>query len=323
MIENEPGFIMGPINTFLGYVLNIIFNIVYSMTEVNALGITIIVFTFIVRALMLPSGVKMQKNQLVMKKLQPEVDKINKKYGDSKDPEIKRKIAAETQALWASNGHNPMSGCIPLLVTMPIFFALYYLLRQPYMYVETINIIYERLAMEIMRSDNFVEVMKALIADKVPRNMTIDINLVSDMVKGISKMTSEEWATATASLTGNVDGVAAALTAKDNFESFLGLRLLDPCNSTRIGIIIPVLSALTQFASVFYGYKINPPMNAQQKQMQIMMMTVMPLFFGYITYTLTMGVGIYWISGNLFMLAQQVIITQYLRRKERKENREE
>jgi YidC/Oxa1 family membrane protein insertase len=153
--------------------------------------------------------------------------------------------------------------------------------------------------------------------------MVIDINLVSDMVKGVSKLTSEGWEYVTANLTGNTEGVAAALTTKQNFESFLGLRLLDPCNSTRTGIVIPILSALTQFLSVFYGYKINPPATAQQKQMQIMMMTVMPLFFGYITYTLTMGVGIYWIAGNVFMLAQQIIITQYLRAKDRKEERDD
>ena len=83
-------------------------------------GIAIIVMTIIVRLAMSPVTYKSYVSQIKMKVLKPEVDEITKKY---KDDAVKRQ--QETMALYNKAGANPMSGCLPALLQLPVFYALF------------------------------------------------------------------------------------------------------------------------------------------------------------------------------------------------------
>ena len=84
-------------------------------------GIAIIIVTRIVRLLMFPLTLKQEKSMKKMRELQPELDKIKEKYKDN--PQEYQKRTAE---IYKENNVNPLSGCLPILIQMPIFIALYY-----------------------------------------------------------------------------------------------------------------------------------------------------------------------------------------------------
>ncbi|MCL2665778.1 MAG: YidC/Oxa1 family membrane protein insertase, partial [Defluviitaleaceae bacterium] len=108
-VQKDPGFIVGPISTVFGFIIDFFFNIAYALTANNSLGISIILLTIVVRCLMLPLGIKQQKSMIAMQKLNPEIQKIKAKYGGNKDPEIQKKMNAEMQALYAKHKVNPLS----------------------------------------------------------------------------------------------------------------------------------------------------------------------------------------------------------------------
>lgn len=83
-------------------------------------GLAVLVMVVIVRTLILPLTLKQVRSSRAMQAIQPELQKIQKKYKDQ--PE---KVQQETMRLFQENKVNPMAGCLPLLVQMPIFIALY------------------------------------------------------------------------------------------------------------------------------------------------------------------------------------------------------
>lgn len=87
-------------------------------------GLGIILFTLVIRTLLLPLMHVQTKSTRKMQEIQPELKKIQAQY-PGKDTESKRLVAEKTQELYAANGVNPYMGCLPLLVQMPILIALY------------------------------------------------------------------------------------------------------------------------------------------------------------------------------------------------------
>ncbi len=87
-------------------------------------GLSIIILTVIVKTILLPLTVKSLRSTLAMQELQPKVKELQKKYGKDR-----QRLSAETMKLYQDNGVNPMSGCLPMLLQMPVFFGLYFAIR--------------------------------------------------------------------------------------------------------------------------------------------------------------------------------------------------
>jgi YidC/Oxa1 family membrane protein insertase len=103
--------------TFIGYVSD---GLDYFYRVTGDYGIAILVVTLIVRIIVFPLMMKQIRYQKVMQSIQPELAKIREKYKDDKE-----KINAETMKVFQQYGANPFSGCLPIIVQMPILFALY------------------------------------------------------------------------------------------------------------------------------------------------------------------------------------------------------
>lgn len=121
--------ILSPITNIFTMFFNGILNVV------NAIGITdiglsyvvaVFLLTLLVRLLVLPLNIKQMKSQAAMQEIQPEIAKLQKKYKNN--PE---KANQEMMKLYKEYKVNPMSGCLPLLIQMPILFALYYVFITP------------------------------------------------------------------------------------------------------------------------------------------------------------------------------------------------
>ena len=99
-------------------------------------GISIIIFTLIVRGALFPLYASQIKGQMKMADIQPKMQALQKKYAGNKEA-----LGREMQNLYKEEKYNPMSGCLPLLIQMPILMGLFYLLRNPGMYIDSTSLI--------------------------------------------------------------------------------------------------------------------------------------------------------------------------------------
>ena len=100
---------------FVVYVLNAIYGVVGNY------GIAIIIVTILMRIVIFPLTLKQEKSMKKMRDLQPEIEKIKEKYTDSP-----QEYQQKTAELYRESGVNPLGGCLPLLIQMPVFVALYW-----------------------------------------------------------------------------------------------------------------------------------------------------------------------------------------------------
>src|SRR5690625_3878799 len=91
----------------------------------NSFGLSIIVVTIIIRLLLVPLNVKQLKSSQAMQLIQPEMKELQKKYS-SKDAATQQKLQQETMALFQKHGVNPLAGCLPIFVQMPVLIAIYH-----------------------------------------------------------------------------------------------------------------------------------------------------------------------------------------------------
>lgn len=130
-------------------ILGIFFRFIYDVLSkgfsepknISFFAITIIISTIIIRVLMLPIGISQMKNQKKMAELQPELQKIQKKYkGDPKT------LAAKQQQLYKDANYNMLSGCLPMVIQMIILIAFYRVFYEPAKYVFTEPGAYDQIA---------------------------------------------------------------------------------------------------------------------------------------------------------------------------------
>lgn len=322
-IQNDPGFIVGPIANFLGFILNYIFEFAYFLTSgANSLGISIIILTFFTRLLMVPLSFKQHKSMMGMQKLAPELEKIKQKYGGNKDPEIQRKMSQEMQALYAREKVNPFSGCLPLLIQLPIFIALSYLMQQSYLFINKIGVIYSTLADKIISvittsADFAAKVFNPIALTKIPPDMLNNANFAFDLKdtanvqKVINLMTTTEWEQVINNVPAQISTEIVPLYAeKLQVDHFLGINLLENAGLMWPGILIPILAVITTFLSSYLLTKIQKTSGAAASSQKVMLF-VMPLVMGFMTIGFPGGVGIYWIASSVFQVFQQLIMNKY------------
>ena len=335
-VQADPGFIVGPIAAIFGFILDFVFNLVYAINPNNSLGFAIILLTLIAMTIMLPLGIKSQKSMTKMQQLGPEVEKIKAKYGGSKDPEIQKKINTETQALYAKHKVNPLGGCLPMLIQMPLFFGLLYIMQQTFMYVTTLNILYTDLAVAVQAVPGYLEFMYPLARPFIPNawydngraiaahiygGMSYDaavalvggnyINIASadHLARVLSRFQGSDWEALFAVVpVASQAPIRVLYDHKNSIEVFFGLPLLENSGMAWPGVIIPFFTVLTTVGSSWLSQLVNKPKDDKAKTQQTIMMVVMPLFMGFITITMPAGVGLYWIFSNLFRLVQQIVM---------------
>ena len=130
--------IIGWIATLLGYVMEFIFYCL-NFIGIQNIGLCIIIFTIIVRLLMLPLTIKQQKFAKISQVMQPEINKIQRKYRNKTDQASMMKQQEEIQQVYDKYGTSMMGGCLPLLIQMPLLFALYPVIYNIQKYVPEIK----------------------------------------------------------------------------------------------------------------------------------------------------------------------------------------
>ena len=124
LVLTQTGGILKPFAIILGFIMNYIYRFL-QIFGINNVGLTIILFTLVINVLMIPLTVKQQKFSKMSSLMNPELQKVQKKYQNRKDEKSMRMMQAETQAIYDKYGASPTGGCLPMLIQMPIIMGLF------------------------------------------------------------------------------------------------------------------------------------------------------------------------------------------------------
>jgi len=315
MVQNEPGPFIGPIASVFGYIIDVIFNAVYSLTVYHSLGLSIILLTVIVRTLMLPLAVKQQKSMMAMQKLAPEINKIKKKY-PNKDQKSQQQMNAEIQKMYSDNKVNPLGGCLPLFIQMPLFFGLSFIMHQSYLYVSRLGSLYSQISEYLINHvAGYTNIVVPLAIPRVPdrmlANQEINISIVSDMNRVLNAFDVNDWNSLFAQVpAANLANLQYLYEQKVAIEMFFGMALTEASGLGWPGIMIPVLAVLSAVLTSYVTMKASVVTDERQKQQQKIMMAVMPIMMGAMTIGLPAGVGIFWITSSVYQIGQQLVINK-------------
>ncbi|SFF65685.1 protein translocase subunit yidC [Halobacillus alkaliphilus] len=121
----------------------------------GSFGLAIVIVTIIIRVLLLPLNVKQLKSSKAMQEIQPELKELREKYS-SKDAQTQQKLQQETMQLFQKNGVNPLAGCLPIIVQMPILIGFYHAIMRT-SEIQTHSFLW----MELGQSDPFLAILTA------------------------------------------------------------------------------------------------------------------------------------------------------------------
>ena len=158
LLTQHDGWLLGPIAKILGVIMDVIFNFL-DLIGIPNIGLSIILFTIVVYLLMLPMTIKQQKFSKLSAKMQPELQKITKKYEGKKDQASMMLQQEETKAVYDKYGTSPTGSCLQLLIQMPILFALYRVIYAIPAYVGKIKEIYIPLVNKLMGVEGVDEIV--------------------------------------------------------------------------------------------------------------------------------------------------------------------
>jgi len=208
-------FIINPISDLFKVIMEFFFSLTHSW------GWSIILLTVLIKMVLFPTTIKQIQAMNKMKLIQPKLKEIQEKYYKTNPEEYQRR----TMELYKKENVNPFSGCLPLLIQIPILFAIFNLLQNP--------------------------------------------DYIANVIKD---------------------------------ASFLGLFLIKDKGNLPLAIISGV--------TTFFQQKLTTPATTGNDQTQ-MMLYIMPIMFGFFTYQVNAGIGLYWVASNTVGIAQQYLINKF------------
>ena len=158
MFLTQVGGILKPFAWIMGMILNAIYKLVAAMGIQN-IALCIVVFTIVVKMITLPLTIKQQKFAKVSALMTPEIKALQEKYKniDRTDREAMQRYTMEQQAIYQKYGSSPLGGCLPLLIMLPIMFALYRVIYAIPAYVTDVNALYKSVAQDVTAISKDIE----------------------------------------------------------------------------------------------------------------------------------------------------------------------
>ncbi len=247
-------------------------------------ALALIFYALVFKIVFLPFAIKQQKNQIKMAELTPKIALIRAKYKGRNDRVTQQKMQQEIMELQQNEGYNPLSGCLPMLLQLPIILWLYKVIRMPLTYI-------------MGWSDE--QVITAWWQKGHPYDQKNFANAI-DQIKLVSEL--------------EVDGVANL----PNFSLFgqnLGFSASDDGMFWPL-ILIPLIAAGFQWFQMWITKKVNGNPNVvvgqdQQTAASFKIMDlIMPLITLFIAYGFSAMMGLYWIFQSILGIAQTLIIAK-------------
>ncbi len=188
--NNTP--IIGLCARLLGKVMEWLYLFFSKGLNIENIGLCIIVFTLIVKLLMIPLTIKQQKFSKLSSLMNPELQEIQKKYKNMRDSESMMKMNEETQAVYQKYGTSPSGSCLQLLIQMPILFSLYYIISGIPAYVPQVYEYYEPVSKEIVADYDYYKYLNKAYDQYVLKDGEEDSYKYVDEMLGSFKKISEK-----------------------------------------------------------------------------------------------------------------------------------
>ena len=250
----------------------------------------LLLYALVFKLLFLPFSIKQQKNQIKMAQLTPKIELIKAKYRGRTDQVTMQKQQQEIMELQQKEGYSPFSGCLPLLLQLPIITFLYKVIRGPLSYICGF-------------SADEINSIKSIIGS----TQIDEIQLVGE----INKYTGDglaEFATRLEKLPDlTLFGTDISAVPWDSLRGAIEFSWI---------IIIPVLAAALTWLSMFLARKWNANPAAQQQDnpqanMSMKMMDLMmPAMTLFIAFGFSAMMGIYWIYQSALGILQSFILSK-------------
>jgi YidC/Oxa1 family membrane protein insertase len=260
---------------FLGTIISFFYDLIPNV------GVAIILLTIAVGTVLFPLTLKQTRSMKAMQEIQPEIKRLQKQYKNDKQV-----LQEKTMALYREKGVNPAAGCLPLLLQMPIWFALFQVLRQ--FAVDIVHV--------LMNLGNLPGI------GNVSFTMT-----VGDPAKFLP-----------------AGSELARVTQLDQPLNFLWMDMrISPTEAFQSGFVhaLPYLiTIVVVMGTAYWQQQQTMARNKQggadqQQQPGQTVMKVFPIFFGFISFTLPAGLVVYFAASQIFRIGQQSLILRMDSRK--------
>lgn len=253
--------------------------------------LALFLFALLVKLVLLPFGIKQQKTSIKQAKLKPREMAIRNKYKGRTDQPTQQKMQNEIFELYQQEGYNPMGGCLPLLIQMPILLVIYQAVINPLRYICGYS------AEMIEKIAQFVGVTEG---NFIGRDIDLIQHITESNVAAINEMLGETGTVVLSEIPNfSLFGNAAALAMNPYFWSWL--------------LLVPALNfAFTMLSSYLTKKLTFQPMQAQGSSQgnMVVMNIMMAGMTTFIAFTVPAAIGIYWIFNNLLGMLQQFILAK-------------
>lgn len=309
--------VIGQVAWVLGKIMNALFLALDAIGIAN-IGIAIILFTIVVKVIMIPLTVKQQKYTKLTNVMNPEIQAIQKKYKGKKDQESVMKMNDEQKRVYEKYGTSPTGGCLQIFIQMPILFALYRIIQNIPAYVPSLKALFTNFLGSdgnpgIRSVSTFTETMTNS-ANNFPKG---SYSTLENSIDAMTKFSSANWNKLAELFPNYADTINSNVSQINHMNNFLGVNMSqNPGLVLGLPILIPILAGITQYLSVKLSQ--NTTMNVDSDNPAAasmkMMTTVMPLMSAVFAISLPAGLGLYWIAQAVVQIFIQIIVNKHIDR---------
>ncbi|MDR2933582.1 MAG: YidC/Oxa1 family membrane protein insertase [Oscillospiraceae bacterium] len=283
---------MNFINQILGYPLGWIMWALYNLFK--NYGVALFIFTLIIKAATFPLSLKQQKSTSKMSRIQPQITELQNRYKNNKE-----KLNEEMMALYQKEGYNPMSGCLPLLIQMPILFGMIDVIYNPLKHIL-------RLPADIIEAG--MEILSGITGAPAAAGAQLDLISNIKLNPGAFSVMGQDIIQQITDL--NLTFFGMDLTIRPSVSMFG--EIFTNFNPV---ILIPILSGVSALAASLQSMRVSAASSSAGGGMKGMMY-IMPIFSVMIAFSVAAGVGLYWFFSNILSLLQTAILTKIYNPKE-------
>lgn len=323
----------------MGFLNSLLLTIIRALHSlINNYALTIIVFTILIKVAVLPLNVKSRRSTMRMSALTPQLQKLQEKYKDDQE-----KLSQKMQELYRKEGVSPMGGCLPMIISMVILFAMFYALRtfaNTQLVTQFLTFYHNPELDPRTLTEPFLWIRNLWMPDSpfssyMPdvtslRMVTIDVwNEVSANLAAAGTIPQALNFADNAALTTYINDVVTPFVASDVYAPYVaavpGLENLSILGLIRFTIfkegngwfILPLLSMGTQILMQKLTMQ-NTQMDPSQAGTQKTMIWVMLFMSLYFCATYNSAFALYWVVSNVYAIVEQLGLNKYFKSQELK-----
>ena len=277
---------------FIAKPFGVLMEFIYNNLAFHNYGVAIIFFTLFVKIVLLPLTVKQQRSMERQQLIQPELEALQNKYKDDR-----KKLQEEQMNLYSKYNISPMSGCLPMLIQLPLILVIYQIVRRPLTYIA---------------------------------------GLSSDIIKSLTGVANESWVKSWTNyeIQTNkhfLDKAAEFFELTGGAGQQINMRFLgifdlgetpkwkfweygDQWKVYLPLLLIPLLAVGTSYLQMFVSNRLNN-MNKKKEDGEKpamagmnSMLKILPLMTLFIAFVVPAGLGFYWIVSNIFGILQTILL---------------